>query len=159
MNIPSLGSRGEGWVALQFTCLALVVAGGLLPGTGIAGDPGVRWVVAGVLLFGGIALAGWGVAALRQARALTALPYPLAAGVLVETGAYRLARHPIYGGLILTAAGWAAVTASVPAAVATAVLAITLDLKRRREEAWLREHYPAYRSYQARTRALIPGLY
>lgn len=159
MNIPSLGSRGEGWVALQFACLALVVAGGLLPGTGIAGDPGVRWVVAGVLLFGGIALAGWGVAALRQAMALTSLPYPLAAGKLVETGAYRLVRHPIYGGLIMTAAGWAAVTASVPATVATAVLAITLDLKRRREEAWLREHYSAYGAYQRRTKALIPGVY
>jgi protein-S-isoprenylcysteine O-methyltransferase Ste14 len=34
-----------------------------------------------------------------------------------------------------------------------------LDIKRRREEAWLVERYPGYTAYLARTKALLPFLY
>jgi len=42
---------------------------------------------------------------------------------------------------------------------ATAALAAWLDLKSRREEAWLRGHYPEYEAYRRRTHRFIPGAY
>lgn len=159
MNIPSLGPRGEGWVVIQFACLGLIAAGGFLAPTGIPGDAGVAAALGGILVIAGLALAGWGVLALQGARALTALPYPRDDAALVQTGAFRLARHPIYGGLVLMAFGWSELRTSFPALVASIALAVALDLKRRREEVWLVARYPGYRDYRARTKALIPFLY
>lgn len=141
---------------LQFACLALVGAGGFLaPGSGGT----ATHVIGAALLIGGAALAGWGGVTLQGAKAMTALPHPRGDAELAESGAYRLVRHPIYGGLILLALGWGAVTASVPALAAAALLAITLDLKRRREEAWLQERFAGYAAYRTRTRALLPFVY
>ena len=66
---------------------------------------------------------------------------------------------PIYIGLIALAVGWACVTLSPLALVAAATLAVVLDLKARREEAWLATRYPEYPAYQARTHRFIPGVY
>jgi protein-S-isoprenylcysteine O-methyltransferase Ste14 len=155
-GIPSLGSRGQGWVVLQLVCLA---------GAGIAG-----WLFAGPssdaalvvgfgLIVAGAVVVASGLLELQRAAALTPLPYPRPEGRLVESGAYRFVRHPVYGGLILMTVGWAALRASTPAFLAAIALAVVFDLKRRREEAWLQEQHPGYRAYQRRTRALIPGIY
>jgi len=45
---------------------------------------------------------------------LTAFPRPLETAQLVESGAYGLVRHPLYGALVLAGFGWALLTASVP---------------------------------------------
>ena len=81
-------------------------------------------------------------------RQLTPFPKPVAAGGLREDGVYRLVRHPMYGGGLLMMAGWA--LASSPLALAPLALAAPfLDLKRRREEAWLVQEHPAYEEYRA----------
>ena len=102
---------------------------------------------------------GSGLAELRRARALTAVPHPLPEATLVEHGAYRFVRHPIYGGLILGALGLVVITPWPGTFAAVALLAIVLDLKRRREEIWLAERYPGYAAYRGRSKALIPFLY
>lgn len=159
-GIPSLGPRGEGWVVLQVVCLVLVAAGAsLAPGFPAGGNPGAIGLLGDLLIVGGLGLIGWGVLSLRAARALTALPYPRGDSSLVETGAYRLVRHPIYGGLIVAAFGASVARESIAALVATIALAIVLDVKRRREEGWLLERYTGYAAYRARTRALVPFLY
>jgi protein-S-isoprenylcysteine O-methyltransferase Ste14 len=109
-------------------------------------------VMAGALHIGGLALRDLG-------PNLTAMPHPREDAQFVDAGIYRILRHPMYAALIITALGWVLVTTSVPAAVATAVLAIWLDLKSRREEAWLRGHYPEYEAYRRRTHRFIPGAY
>ncbi|OGO58042.1 MAG: hypothetical protein A2V85_02030 [Chloroflexi bacterium RBG_16_72_14] len=156
-RLPSLGPRGEGWVVIQFLLLGLV---------GLAGAVGPGWdgplrtgaSLAGVMLLGaGGLLAVRGLIDLRGA--LTPLPHPRAGAALVDTGAYRLARHPIYGGLVLGATGFGLVTASPLALVGAVVLLGFFRLKSEREEAWLEAHYPGYRVYRARTRRLIPWLY
>jgi protein-S-isoprenylcysteine O-methyltransferase Ste14 len=76
----------------------------------------------------------------------------------VQTGAYGLVRHPIYGGLILGSAGWGLARASPGTLVLTGVLAGFFELKSRREEAWLGERFAEYAAYRARTPRLIPGL-
>ena len=40
-----------------------------------------------------------------------------------------------------------------------AVLALFFDIKSRREEIWLADHFPAYDAYRQRVRKLIPFLY
>ena len=115
-------------------------------------------MAAGTVLvpLGGL-LALRGVIDLREN--LTVFPKPLAGVRLVDTGAYRLVRHPIYGGLILGAFGWGLVTASVLALCAAAALAIFFRLKAEREEIWLADAVDGYDAYRRRTRRFIPWLY
>jgi protein-S-isoprenylcysteine O-methyltransferase Ste14 len=159
-RVPSLGPRGEGWVVGQGVLLVAVAVLGL-PGLGaLPPDTTEGWatvmlglaIMAGGLLVGGLALRDLG-------SSLTAMPHPREDARFVDTGIYRLIRHPMYAALIMTAIGWVLVTTSVPAAVATAALAVWLDLKSRREEAWLRGHYPAYEAYRRRTHRFLPGAY
>jgi len=89
---------------------------------------------------------------------MTPLPRPRQDGALVETGVYALVRHPIYGGLILAALGWAMVRASIVAVILAAALAAFFRLKSSREERWLEMRYPDYAAYRARTRRFIPWI-
>jgi protein-S-isoprenylcysteine O-methyltransferase Ste14 len=115
-------------------------------------------------LAGGAALFGaGGWLAYRGIEALgpnlSALPAPLDGGQLVVTGVYRRVRHPIYAGVIGVALGWAFFVVSPFALVVAVLLALWLDLKSRREEAWLVERYPAYAEYRARTARFVAGLH
>ena len=153
-RLPSLGPRGEGWVAIQGVLLVTTAAAGWL-GPAWEGWPRVITSVAGsALIAAGLWLAFRGIRDLRDA--LTPLPYPRPEAELVEVGVYRLVRHPIYGGLVIAGVGWGLLTAS-PAAMAAAILLLAFfELKSRREEAWLEARFPGYAAYRARTRRLIP---
>lgn len=156
-SLPSLGPRGEGWVVIQFVLLVLVALAGTL---GPAWDGVARIVTAiagAVLLATGGILATRGLLDLRDA--LTPLPHPRDGSELIETGAYALVRHPIYGGLVLGAAGYGLVTASPAAILGAIVLLAFFRLKSEREEAWLAARYATYDAYRARTRRLIPFVY
>ncbi len=155
-QIPSLGPRGEGWVVIQLILFAVIgVAGIVSTNSGPAPAAGLG----SVLLIVGTILGLGGLSGLQSGNALTAVPHPRDGARLVETGAYRLVRHPVYGGIILGALGWSFVRASGSALVASLILAIVLDLKRRREEAWLTARYPGYEEYAARTRRFIPWIW
>lgn len=156
-NVPSLGPRGEGWVALQMILFAVIGAAGI--GLANTAPPWAAAVIGFVMLALGGILGFAGIVGLRGADALTAVPHPRDGARLVETGAYRLVRHPVYGALILGAIGWSFVRGSAAALLASLVLAVVLDLKRRREEAWLAARYPGYEEYAARTRRLIPWIW
>ncbi|HEX5578565.1 MAG TPA: isoprenylcysteine carboxylmethyltransferase family protein [Candidatus Limnocylindria bacterium] len=154
-RLPSLGPRGEGWVLVQGALLVLVAAAGWSLGPDWSGPLRLAGVIVGIVLIaGGIVLAFRGVVDLGGA--LTPLPRPRDEAELVETGAYALVRHPIYGGLILMAFGWAIAQASIVAVALAAVLAGFLLVKSEREEAWLRQRFPAYAAYRARTQRLLP---
>ena len=159
-SLPDLGPRGEGWLIGQFLLLGLLAAVGLPGLADLWPHALVDWLA---LAAGAAALAtaGWVVlAAFRElGRNLTPLPRPRDDAVLVETGIYAAIRHPIYAGLILGGLGWSGLTRSLLAVAVTALLAIYLDLKSRREEAWLGERYTAYGAYRKRTKRLVPGLY
>jgi protein-S-isoprenylcysteine O-methyltransferase Ste14 len=156
--LPSLGPRGEGWFVLQLVLLAAVVAGGLLFGPALGGAARFAAALAGLVLIGaGVALAVAGVRSLG--RAASPLPRPTSDSVLIESGMYRRVRHPTYVGVLASALGWALLMASLAALLVVPLLAVLLDLKARREEAWLSERYPRYAAYVRRTRRFIPGLY
>lgn len=157
-RIPSLGPRGQGWVALQFGLMgAIAVAGYRGSGNLDGGLSAVALVIGAAMIASGLVVAALGVKQLD--RSLSALPKPIDSGELIEHGLYRRVRHPIYAGVILGAAGWSVLMASIAALLLTIVLAVVLDLKSRREEVWLRERYPTYRAYAARTQRFVPWLY
>lgn len=159
-GLPSLGPRGEGWVAGQMVLILIegivsVPAVADLPPTGLVG-----WlaVVAGMLLAaGGAWIAYRGIRDLGDN--LTALPAPRATARLVESGVYARVRHPIYASVIMVAIGWALVAVSLPALGVALGLAVWLDLKSRREEVWLLAHHPGYAVYRSRTHRFVAGIY
>jgi protein-S-isoprenylcysteine O-methyltransferase Ste14 len=156
-RLPALGPRGEGWFAGQVLIFALIAYGAEWGGAW-TGWPREATAAAGVLLMGcGGILAFRGLVDLG--RNLTPFPAPLSRGRLVDCGAYSLVRHPIYGGLIIGAAGWGLGFASPLALAGAVLLAGFFDLKSRREEVWLVERYPDYPSYRARTHKMLPWVY
>jgi protein-S-isoprenylcysteine O-methyltransferase Ste14 len=91
-------------------------------------------------------------------RALTPFPKPLAGATLRDRGVYRIVRHPMYGGAILAGLGFALFTGPLSLAAALA-LGLFFELKSRREERWLVEHYADYVAYRVRTRwKFVPGI-
>jgi protein-S-isoprenylcysteine O-methyltransferase Ste14 len=108
-------------------------------------------------------IAAGGFVAVRGAWDLRAsfspFPRPLEGAALVESGVYRLIRHPIYSGLVLAAVGWATVASSALTIAAGGVLFLLFAGKSRREEAWLALAHPGYADYQRRTRRMIPWVY
>lgn len=159
-RLPALGSRGEGWVAIQALLFAAIgIIGVATPGRWT--EPIGTMAAAGgwVLIAAGAGLTSAALAVLRLGDALTAVPRPRDEARLVDTGPYRLVRHPVYGGIILAAVGWGLVRASLPTIAGAAILFAFFDLKRRREEAWLRDHFAGYAAYAARTRRMIPWLF
>jgi protein-S-isoprenylcysteine O-methyltransferase Ste14 len=156
-EVPSLGARGGGRVALQFALLAAILVVGLVaPGWPDA----ARWWLkgAGVLLvFAGAFLIVQAARALGSG--LTPFPKPAEGGELVEDGPYAVVRHPVYTGGILFTTGISLALSPWPL-VAAAVLAVVWALKARVEERFLRERFPAYDDYSRRTRyRLIPYVY
>ena len=102
-SLPDLGRRGEGWFAVQVALfVAIAFAGGSGPAWG--GPVAVATGVIGAALIGaGGLLAFRGLVDLREN--LTPFPRPMPGAELVQTGAYSLVRHPIYGGLVLGTSG------------------------------------------------------
>ncbi len=156
-RLPDLGRRGEGYVALQGT-ITLVVLATVSLGPAWAGSARLVAAVTGCALAAG---GGWlvlrGMVDLREN--LTPWPRPREVSRLVDSGAYRHVRHPIYGGQVVCAMGLGLIAASPATLLAALALGVLFDLKSRREEAWLTERHPDYAAYRARTRRLIPLLY
>lgn len=158
-RLPALGPHGEGWVVLQFV-LFVAVALSALAGRTWPGPLHVPAVAVGVTLMGfGVALVLAGAARLGSA-AWTPLPRPRSGSRLSQRGVHARARHPMYGGAILVAAGWSIIFASVGGAILTVLLVLFFELKSRREETLLAERATGYAEYRARTpRRFLPWLY
>jgi len=157
-RLPSLGSRGEGWVLVQGLPVLALAAAGILAGGAWDGELAIITTLSGAfLLASGLALRFW--SRHRLGRSHTWMPRPLKDAALVETGVYALVRHPLYGGMVVAASGWALLTASPLALLLTAGLGVASDFKARREEVWLLRQYAGYADYMERTRRLIPWIY
>jgi len=156
-EIPQLGARGGGWVALQFVLMASIVALGL---TGPSWPAPAHWwlkAAAVLLVFGGA------LVAVSAARALgsgfTPFPQPADTGDLVQQGPYSVVRHPVYSGGILVFAG-ISLALSPWSLAGTAALAVLWGLKARVEERFLMATYPGYAGYTAQVRfRLVPFVY
>ena len=154
------GERGEWYVVVQIILFALIFAlpfmtsqlnGWPAPWATIGQGAGLLLLaVGGVLALAGLASLG---------RNLTAVPHPKEDAHLVEHGAYKIVRHPIYSGIILGAFGWALLLNSVLTLLLAALLLLFFDIKTRREEKWLSAKFSDYPTYQQRVRKLLPFIY
>lgn len=111
------------------------------------------------LLFGGLLLR-W-VAILSLGRMFTVDVAIHSDHVLVETGVYRLVRHPSYSGLLLAFAGFGILFGNwLSLAVLLIPIGFAVGYRIAVEEAALRKAFGApYSVYCARTKRLVPGLF
>ena len=154
------GKRGEWYVVVQVVLVALIA---FSPRT-LGGWPSWHFPqgvlvssVGWALLAGGAVLLAAGIA--KIGAKLTPLPYPMASSVLQVTGAYRIVRHPMYCGVLLAALGWSLLNRSWLTLLLSVMACVFVDLKARREEAWLLERFPDYAEYRRRVRKLFPFVY
>lgn len=78
---------------------------------------------------------------------------------LVVVGPYRIARHPIYTGLIMAVAGTALAQDKGIGLIMVVVIFVSYWLKIRVEEKLMMEIFPVkYPEYRRRVKALIPGI-
>lgn len=117
-------------------------------------DP-MRGVGAGFIALG-VTLGGW--AFLYLGKGLTPSPLPNAAGKLVVKGPYAFARHPIYTGVMLLAAGIALRSGSYFVVAATVGLVALFSVKARWEEKHLAASYIGYGDYMATSGRFVPRI-
>jgi protein-S-isoprenylcysteine O-methyltransferase Ste14 len=146
--------RGGLWLLAQMPLMIAAIT--LAPWLGSLAPLPVRAI--------GIAMAATGIALVVWSRAtlgpsFTAFPKPVDGGTQASGGPYRFVRHPIYTAVVLCLAGWALLWQSVVAGALVSVLALLLDFKARREEAWLASAYTGYAEYRRRVRKFIPFIY
>lgn len=78
---------------------------------------------------------------------------------LIVAGPYRLARHPIYTGLLLASLGTALAIGEWRCALGTVIILLAFIAKMNQEERLMMEAFPeSYPRYRRRVKALIPGL-
>lgn len=111
-------------------------------------------------LFISTLLIGLGVAFSIYAVAYLRLNFSVlpAARELVTGGPYRLIRHPVYLGEIVSAIGIALLIPSPLTAALIASFVFAQYVRTRMEEEVLTATIPAYADYARRTKRLIPGL-
>ena len=79
---------------------------------------------------------------------------------LIIKGPYRLARHPIYTGLVTAAAGSALAIARAAVLPGLVLILLGIGMKIMQEERLMTETFPAaYPDYRRRVKALIPFLF
>ena len=154
------GPNGEWYVVIQVVLFGLVAFGPpALPGWSAWRAPWrtistvLGMVLGGVgalFIFGGLFSLG---------SNLTAVPRPKENAHMVEHGAYRWVRHPIYSGIILGAFGLGLLRGGWLSLLYALILFFFFDIKSRNEESWLREKYSVYTAYQQRVAKLIPFIY
>lgn len=139
------------WVGGQAVLLGALV---LWPTGSAWSRPAALLLVAGILFFGGLGLVAF--SALGLGTALTPTPVPTRSGQLTTSGLYKFVRHPIYSGVLMVVAGITLRSGNwIHVVIAVATYAF-FDRKAAWEEQRLRETYPDYDAYAARTPKFIP---
>lgn len=115
-----------------------------------------EWRVAALIVaVPGVALLWWGFFSLGPN--LTPATEPLPEGQMVERGAYRVVRHPIYVGLSLTLWGFAWwLTTPWMGLIVGAVSFLYFDRKAAVEERWMVARFPGYEAYRQRVGKMFP---
>jgi len=112
------------------------------------------WICVALIAIG-IAFAWW--ARLHLGRLWSANVTAKADHRVIDTGPYRLVRHPIYTGLLLSVLATMAVKGTVWGIAGAALLLVGVVVKARLEESFLRgELGPAYDDYARRVPMLVP---
>ena len=147
--------RGGLWVLCQ-AVLFFAAFGGAVIFPGCWYSPAMT--VAGLCLLGLAGLAGL-AGAVSLGGNLSPFPQPLRASRLVQSGIYRLVRHPLYTAVFCAALGWSLLFGSGLGLAGALCLGLFLDAKARAEERALRRRFAEYEAYQRRVKRFIPWVY
>jgi protein-S-isoprenylcysteine O-methyltransferase len=155
-------SRDWSFRLLALALLAGIVSGALAASQHVAPLPGGPWwpVIAGLaLVWAGFALRAWSIVTLGHFFQITVLVQDHHR--VIDTGPYRLLRHPSYLAMIIIQAGigvadgdWASIALMMT--ITTVAFLIRIRVEERALLAALGEDYAAYAQ---RTARLVPGLY
>jgi protein-S-isoprenylcysteine O-methyltransferase Ste14 len=137
---------------VQFVLLGLIFWLPAFPGFAFPAS-----MIGTVLKNVGLALIIW--AGLNLGRNLTPLPKPKQDAQLVTSGLFAWMRHPIYTALMLLTFGASLERGHLIALTLSTCLAVLLEFKSRREEAWLLEQFSEYAAYRSRVKKFFPGIY
>src|SRR3954471_10449768 len=160
--------RGGSGRDRSFVPLTLSVVGGMALGQLAARRaegmalPGPGWwpVALGIVVFAaGLALRAWAVHELGRFFKFTVVVQP--GHRVVDTGPYRLIRHPSYTGLLMIELGLGIALGtwlSIPACLLPPLSAFVIRLLSE-ERVLARELGEPYREYMVRTHRLVPGVW
>ena len=95
------------------------------------------------------------VALLQINTKLSPFPTPVTNGKLITTGAYSIARHPIYTSVLAITLGYAIYTVSLFKFVIFVLLWMLFYFKSKYEEQLLLEKFSHYSDYKQKTRRFI----
>jgi protein-S-isoprenylcysteine O-methyltransferase Ste14 len=149
---PLRRSRSAGSVA---AALGAAIAGGLFGFTGVSSGAG-RLLVADVFLAAGLGFSLYAAAYLGRCFGVMA-----DARGLVTDGPYRLVRHPLYLGELVTMIGMVIGARRVLLAIVGWCVIVALQIVRARfEEQTITAAFPDYATYMERVpHRILPGLY
>jgi protein-S-isoprenylcysteine O-methyltransferase Ste14 len=118
-------------------------------------DDALNWILV-ALTVAGLLFAWW--ARIHLGRLWSDWVVKKAGHHVVDTGPYRLVRHPIYSGLILAAFATAIEKGTSFALLGAAAITVAFCTKARREERFLRAELgnDAYDAYARKTAMLVP---
>ena len=142
-----------------YTVLFLIGFGMLMASNSMSGHAPfpLDWILVAVMA-GGFAFCWW--ARLHLGSLWSGTVMTKEGHHVVDTGPYRLVRHPIYTGLIISGFGLAVLKVDPLRFLGAAIWTLSVWIKARREERFLRAELgeAAYDAYAARTPMLIPFL-
>ncbi len=153
-------SPAQRLVLVQFALFGLM---GLAVILTPASSPAATRVMGAVLIASGLGLITLAIVtyqahAQRPPKISPEPPDPARGGQLITQGVYSRMRHPIYGGVLLTAFGIALMHGHIFVWALVAALYIFFYSKSRYEEAMLLHVYPEYATYLRRTGRFLPRL-
>jgi protein-S-isoprenylcysteine O-methyltransferase Ste14 len=166
--VLAIRTRGAAGRDRSFVPLTLSVLAGLGLGVFAARSaptlalPGPGWwpLTLGIAVFaGGLALRAWAVRELGRFFKFTVVVQ--AGHRVVDSGPYRLIRHPSYTGLLVAELGLGIALGSwlsIPACLGPPLIGFSLRL-RYEERVLVEELGEPYRSYMIRTWRLVPGVW
>ncbi|ARN76806.1 hypothetical protein BST97_01650 [Nonlabens spongiae] len=86
---------------------------------------------------------------------LSPFPSPVKDSSLITSGIFKISRHPIYAGIILTCLGYGLFSSSIFKIGTAIAIGLLLYYKSKYEEALLMENFPEYQNYRMSTRRFI----
>ena len=149
-------SRGYLYVAGQFLLLGVLFTAPRMDQPYGALSPVISWLGLALIAVAVVVLV---MSFLGLGRSLTANPVPKDDGQLITSGLYGKVRHPIYFALLLLAAGVVLDAGWWPQIIIAVMLYVQLNIKANFEEYLLKQKYPEYASYAAKTPRFFPRLF
>lgn len=116
----------------------------------------IFWIGVVVLVLGALLTT---TAVLQLNVHLSPFPSPLLGSKLKQSGAYKIARHPIYTGILMSFFGYALIVDSGYKMIIALLLALLFYFKSSYEEKRLLNFFPDYIEYKKRTGRFFPKLF